>query len=322
MTAILASQATLRYNRNTKDVFARAVLDIPSGVTIERIGFNRMDSIPQKRCSKCKEWKPATLEFFNAHKDCRFGVNSVCRRCQSLRTTPLPEPAPEGYKKCYSCKEVKPLSEFYKNRARRDGHHTACKACAKISDHAVTDRRSKRNEAIVQKQCLRCEQIKAIADFPRDRNGYYRNVCKACRNKERSLRIPGQINIPEEKRCPWCKHVKLIKEFNLNPRRKDGHNTYCRDCDGLRRQLKGTAQNRLPLSREQYNHMLQEQDGKCAICHTHTTRRPLHIDHDHQTGQIRDLLCSKCNSALGMLKEDPELIKALLAYVEKWKGQT
>lgn len=278
------------------------------------------DNTPQKRCTKCRRWKPATHEFFHIHKDCLYGVNSVCRQCKSLRIEPLPEPAPQGYKRCGTCKEVKPLSEFHKNRAHAGGYHSSCKPCHRTSIDAVHRRRIEKNIAQGEKQCLTCEQIKPYSEFAQE-NGYYRNVCKVCRNTERSLRVPSQIKIPAEKRCPWCKQVKPIKEFGLNSQRRDGHTTYCRDCDNTRAKLTGTKSQRPPLSREQYARMVQEQDGKCAICGTVPTElHGLGIDHDHQTGQIRDLLCHNCNVSFGLLKEDPEIIKSMLAYIEKWKG--
>jgi len=42
-----------------------------------------------------------------------------------------------------------------------------------------------------------------------------------------------------------------------------------------------------------------------------------HIDHDHVTGQVRGLLCGKCNSAIGLLQDDPEIIRAAAKYVMK-----
>jgi hypothetical protein len=45
----------------------------------------------------------------------------------------------------------------------------------------------------------------------------------------------------------------------------------------------------------------------------------LHVDHDHTTGEVRALLCSGCNSAMGMLKDDLYRMQALLAYRLRWK---
>lgn len=64
--------------------------------------------------------------------------------------------------------------------------------------------------------------------------------------------------------------------------------------------------------------MLASQQNRCAICRS---REPggsgdWHIDHDHVTGQVRGLLCSMCNLAIGLLKDDPKTIRAALGYVE------
>jgi hypothetical protein len=73
---------------------------------------------------------------------------------------------------------------------------------------------------------------------------------------------------------------------------------------------------------EQYEQMLVTQGGHCAAC----LRTPdqehhgvLHVDHDHVTGAVRGLLCHGCNTALGLMREDPT---GLAAYIEKSKCQT
>jgi hypothetical protein len=76
-----------------------------------------------------------------------------------------------------------------------------------------------------------------------------------------------------------------------------------------------------------YNRMLREQSGVCAICHkpekaTKTdgkTLRDLAVDHDHNTGKVRALLCSKCNTSLGIIEEDPSLIDRIKAYLDHHK---
>lgn len=67
---------------------------------------------------------------------------------------------------------------------------------------------------------------------------------------------------------------------------------------------------KLGCSLEQYEKLLKSQDGKCAICGAvsgHTTKRgskaKLAVDHDHKTGEIRGLLCNRCNRGLGYLGE-------------------
>lgn len=71
------------------------------------------------------------------------------------------------------------------------------------------------------------------------------------------------------------------------------------------------------ITLEDYNEMFEEQNGCCKICNKHQTefKISLHVDHSHETGIIRGLLCGPCNQALGMLKENPITIKNMLEYI-------
>jgi hypothetical protein len=63
--------------------------------------------------------------------------------------------------------------------------------------------------------------------------------------------------------------------------------------------------------------MLKEQDGKCAICQCKPSKT-LHLDHNHSTGKVRALLCQLCNHAIGLLKEQPEVLKRAATYLERY----
>lgn len=69
------------------------------------------------------------------------------------------------------------------------------------------------------------------------------------------------------------------------------------------------------FSRDQRDRMILAQDGKCAICTKSLGRTP-HVDHDHQTGKVRAVLCHNCNRGIGFLKDSPEIVRAALAYLE------
>jgi hypothetical protein len=73
------------------------------------------------------------------------------------------------------------------------------------------------------------------------------------------------------------------------------------------------------LTKEQYNEMFIKQDGKCAICGKHQSelRIRLCVDHNHSNGKIRELLCSRCNLALGFLEESEQRRINILAYIQK-----
>lgn len=65
--------------------------------------------------------------------------------------------------------------------------------------------------------------------------------------------------------------------------------------------------------------MLASQGGGCAICQKPDGegKDRLHLDHDHETGKARGLLCGPCNRGIGMLRDDPALVRKALDYLEK-----
>lgn len=70
------------------------------------------------------------------------------------------------------------------------------------------------------------------------------------------------------------------------------------------------------LSYAEYQEMFAAQEGRCAIC-GQTQARDLVVDHCHDTGRVRALLCGPCNSAIGLLGEDPERIRRAARYIEE-----
>lgn len=71
---------------------------------------------------------------------------------------------------------------------------------------------------------------------------------------------------------------------------------------------------------EDYNKMLTEQSNSCYTCGVHVDsagKNGLVIDHCHTSGKVRSLLCSNCNSALGLVNEDINRMKKLIEYLEK-----
>ncbi len=77
------------------------------------------------------------------------------------------------------------------------------------------------------------------------------------------------------------------------------------------------------LSLEEYNNILSSQNEMCAICGKKQgeERFPLHVDHDHQTGKIRGLLCQTCNQGLGLFKDNQELLIKAANYLDRQKEQ-
>jgi len=62
---------------------------------------------------------------------------------------------------------------------------------------------------------------------------------------------------------------------------------------------------------------LESQRYACAVCERSFAEVVAHVDHDHTTGRVRGVLCSACNTALGLLKEDETRMAALISYIRK-----
>lgn len=59
--------------------------------------------------------------------------------------------------------------------------------------------------------------------------------------------------------------------------------------------------------------------GRCAICGSDGGGKKMHVDHDHQTGEVRGLLCGYCNWVVGYSQESPERLRAAADYLERWQ---
>ena len=72
------------------------------------------------------------------------------------------------------------------------------------------------------------------------------------------------------------------------------------------------------LEKEDYNNLLKRQHHKCAICGVDESEleKRLHVDHNHETGEVRGLLCVNCNLGLGLFKDSQEALIYALLYLQ------
>jgi len=71
------------------------------------------------------------------------------------------------------------------------------------------------------------------------------------------------------------------------------------------------------ISVEDYNSLLNLQGGVCAICEREQVDKSLAVDHDHVTGEVRGLLCQRCNQAIGLLREDQKIFVSAYEYLNR-----
>jgi len=118
------------------------------------------------------------------------------------------------------------------------------------------------------------------------------------------------IPIARKKRLK-CGNDRLASEFRKNASKKDGLASTCMYCVEDWRLV-----NTYGITLDDYNEMLHKQNNVCALCQRSDTNR-LSVDHDHETGKVRGLVCSRCNWALGVLGDTPEKLSRVVEYLRR-----
>jgi hypothetical protein len=192
--------------------------------------------------------------------------------------------APDGFKRCPDCREVKELSEFGANKRMPDGRARYCRVCFR-----------RRSTASYRKR--RAEQGKTVRE---------------------------RVEVPEGcKYCPRCSTVKAKEEFGRNRAARDGLTSYCKSCHKqvtLENRIKnhGSDRNyklklRYGITEDDFERMLARQGGLCAICRVVPGT---FVDHCHTTGRVRGVLCFNCNNGLGHFADNLVLLELAALYLE------
>jgi hypothetical protein len=166
-----------------------------------------------------------------------------------------------------------------------------------------------------EKRCPKCATTKSASEFGTRTRGGLNSWCKGCEY---------------ESGLAWRrKNREKVREY--------ARNHYWRDPEKSRRRAKDSKSKghgrtywlkyRYGLSPDEYEEMAAHQGGVCAICEQaettldYRTQQPrrLSVDHDHETGAVRALLCRRCNHMLGLMEGAPELVHVMQAYLEHFK---
>lgn len=170
-----------------------------------------------------------------------------------------------------------------------------CPQCGKKVKNA-------RCELCNTKRCYKCEGWLSRTRFyfglnTRIRDGLD-NICKKCnRDKSKKLRA-SDVEAQKIRLIKIKTYKKAIPNYERNVKLKQLYN----------------------ISYDDWNNLRLLQNNKCAIClNSFDLSKPklIHVDHDHNTGKIRSLLCHYCNSALGLVKENRFILNNMILYIEK-----
>ena len=162
------------------------------------------------------------------------------------------------------------------------------------------------------KPCKKCGVVKALSEFhiARDNRDGHRNECKSCWKKICRARYLATRDEYIRRSQKWRDEhpeyyeevLRRNREENRDRRAEVGRRSYFRRKYGL--------------SMGELDFLRIVQGDRCAICGEADTSG-LHVDHHHDTGLIRGLLCGKCNKAIGLLREDPALFDSASSYLQR-----
>lgn len=169
---------------------------------------------------------------------------------------------------------------------------------------------------------LTYQQYKRIKHDKSQKKEKRRDVC-FCSRKCYSISLcKNQANENNWQQCICCELFQQEKNFEFRVRinkyiskckkcsfeAKKNHKNYKKNCE------KARIKNRYNISEDSYSFFKNKYNGKCHICKKEDV---FCIDHCHKTNKIRGMLCNRCNSGIGFLKDDIEIMKEAIKYLEE-----
>jgi hypothetical protein len=161
------------------------------------------------------------------------------------------------------------------------------------------------------KNCVACGELKPLSEFYKAAGCVdgRRGDCRTCFQaaaKARKEANPELKQVARERTQRWRQE---------NPERYAANLKRFKESGGMKKALrKWHLKTKYGLTPEQYDQMLESQGGGCAICGKPPGDTALHVDHCHETGRVRGLLCFSCNAGLGQFKHDPDLLYSAMTY--------
>ena len=166
----------------------------------------------------------------------------------------------------------------------------------------------------MKKRCRTCKRELPLSAFNIDRRAKD-GLCGQCR----------ACAIPEQKRYRQSEKGGLtIKRNGQSDKARATQKAYRKSARGKIIKRQRRIKDQYGITLEDYDQMFEQQNGVCAICHKSETAlsqfggvRRLAVDHNHKTGQVRGLLCTRCNSVIGYVYEDVTVLLEAAVYLER-----
>ncbi|MFI0409051.1 endonuclease VII domain-containing protein [Actinomadura sp. 3N508] len=313
-----------------------------------------------KKCLDCQEVKPAT-EFWKLQSS-KDGLACYCKACFSLRNSRYYRKkqanlgkrtreyrrysdVPEGMKYCARCKEIKSVNEFGKNRSESSGLTNYCRPC----HSEATQETRNRNHGSVRNYLLKLRYgvtEQQVEEMVAEQGG----VCAICLRAD-AKHVDHDHLTGLVRRILCFKFNGGLGQFEDDPVKlrlaadylelRGSHARRMRIEIGTpviggpdrvrwdpfwRSRGSGQQSSRHYHLRQKYGindkdaeWLLKLQMGQCAVCGDFPAE---HVDHDHESGAVRGMPCSACNTGMGQLRDDPITLRRAADYVEGRLVQT
>jgi hypothetical protein len=173
------------------------------------------------------------------------------------------------------------------------------------------------------KKCGKCGETKPLEEFPRhygSPTGRYAR-CKVCHSAANSAAYHALT--PEQKIERSRKGAPARNKWRQQPHVKAQEAALNKAWQAENRDWRNFTGNlnRRGLTVDGYHAIMERQDFCCAICRCELTSGPRDtaIDHCHDSGYARGILCTQCNIGIGFLKESPMIMHSAAGYIQDWQ---
>lgn len=277
----------------------------------------RLPAFQLRRCSACRERK--FKADFVRNRSAAEGVGTYCKPCHNEISKRNRERR-HGSNRNYLLRHRYGIEPQYVDAApeRQEG---VCAICRRLeARHLDHDHLTRAPRGIL---CFSCNG--ALGQFNDDPE----RLEQAMRYLESASELCEMIGLPGTEKlmlCVVCREWLPREKFDDDWRRHRRKKQWCKSCGDQRGRA---AIDRLNVGARRYHlltkygidaheveELVADQAGLCAICRSGPA---VQVDHNHETRFVRGVLCGGCNAGLGQLKEDPEIIRRAIVYLNRWQ---
>lgn len=252
----------------------------------------------QQRCGACKESKDQE-DFSPSY---RGKPGTWCKDCAAANARGDLVRSEHAPRRCQECQ-----TEYVPKRVRSEVRLFCSQRCASKSSDRQDSKERLAAKALLARTCGHCGE--AIAASVRADAQYCSNDCtvKARIERKRQLRLTARSTV----QCHWCSSTLV---------HRTGRAVTCGAAECKRRGSRDVRIRRVyGIDSVTFDRLFEDQGKACAIClrTDESSSVTWSIDHCHASGAVRGILCTRCNTGIGQMGDDPARLRAAADYIEQ-----